>query len=616
MTRSLIAFALPTLACAAVHAQTITVTTAYEVIDFQGAQRVADLPGPDRRVSFHEALAAAGNTPGPQTIAFAVPRSEWEENLFPGVAMIQYDSFLLFVGGDDTTIDFTTQRDFTGDTNPNGNEVGLHYSGPTSAIPYLYIAANRCVIKGLGPTFGNATGASVFISGDNNQVTGCMTNKFEIDGFDGSATGNTIGGLLPGDGNVFNIIRMDSAASGNIVIGNQLRAVNVFGDTLYGPCRNNRIGGPSDAERNTISGNGGSGEEGIPTGVQIDLRTAQDTVIENNYIGTTPDGLAPSPLINGVTGISVGNACSGTLIRNNVVSGIERTGTFHNAGRRFGTAIGIFAGSSNTSIVGNRIGVGADGVTPIVNVTGVAFTTATALEIGPTGIRFGGTLPGEGNIVANSEFVGLYVNFRTTGATISGNSFHSNGVLGIDLFTAGNGAGRSLNDASDLDTGGNGQQNFPVLTTATLTGISLHVTGTLQSLASQDYVVEVFASATCDATGYGQGERFLGSAIVTSNALGIAPIDTTLAVSGLTPGLFITVTATRVATGDTSEFSVCTPLVAGTCAADWNDSGTVDSQDFFDFLAAFFTGIADFNTDGQTNSQDFFDFLASFFAGC
>ncbi|MBC7773032.1 MAG: hypothetical protein H7210_11090 [Pyrinomonadaceae bacterium] len=52
------------------------------------------------------------------------------------------------------------------------------------------------------------------------------------------------------------------------------------------------------------------------------------------------------------------------------------------------------------------------------------------------------------------------------------------------------------------------------------------------------------------------------------------------------------------------------------CPADWNHDGAVSSQDFFDFLAAFFALNADFNGDGMTSSQDFFDFLASFLAGC
>jgi hypothetical protein len=62
----------------------------------------------------------------------------------------------------------------------------------------------------------------------------------------------------------------------------------------------------------------------------------------------------------------------------------------------------------------------------------------------------------------------------------------------------------------------------------------------------------------------------------------------------------------------------CRLTVAGapSCACDVNNSGALNSQDFFDYVTGFFAGEGDFNGSGETNSQDFFDFLICFFAGC
>lgn len=54
------------------------------------------------------------------------------------------------------------------------------------------------------------------------------------------------------------------------------------------------------------------------------------------------------------------------------------------------------------------------------------------------------------------------------------------------------------------------------------------------------------------------------------------------------------------------------------CPGDFNHDGAITSQDFFDFISAFFSGsiTADFNGDGVLSSQDFFDFIVAFFQGC
>ncbi len=74
---------------------------------------------------------------------------------------------------------------------------------------------------------------------------------------------------------------------------------------------------------------------------------------------------------------------------------------------------------------------------------------------------------------------------------------------------------------------------------------------------------------------------------------------------------------TLLGTGNTA-LAIQSVTPCPSCTADFNQDGVANSQDFFDFLSAFFGLLpsADVNRDGVVNSQDFFDFVAAFFAGC
>ncbi len=107
-------------------------------------------------------------------------------------------------------------------------------------------------------------------------------------------------------------------------------------------------------------------------------------------------------------------------------------------------------------------------------------------------------------------------------------------------------------------------QNFPILTSAAGDQALGTVAGTLVTTAG-DYTVDVYMTATCDVSGYGQGSFWLGSTTVTvpaptSGHQNTGPINLQVRQPSDSVVLFggskITATATD-SLGNTSEFSPC-----------------------------------------------------------
>ncbi len=597
-------------------AQTVTVTTLEDVTDFSGARRVADLPGPDGKVSFREAVTATNNTPGAQTIAFAIPRDEWW--LVDDMAVLKLEDGAFVVTDDNTTIDFSTQEDHTGDTNPDGPEVGIYGLQANGwGVPAIIVRADDCVFRGLGAVW--LRGSSIAIwNGNRNRVVGCDTLGVEIDPYPEHCAFNVIGGTVPEDGNTLEFVELVCGADDNIIIGNALQTIFVGASPYCDTSSRNRIGGPTPEERNVISGFGSFGSEGFPVGEGIELSWATDTLIEGNYIGITADGAARAPG-NGPTGIEI-NDSDNTIIRNNVVAGMKVAGRNHYNGQTFGRAIRVNAinrDNNNIVIEGNLIGTDATGQIPITTYNGIEVSNLTANST-PQGVRIGGAEPLQGNTIRFTDRTGIFATRLIADAEFSGNNISDNGLLGIDLLAGNGDFGVTPNDAGDADSiGANGLQNFPVLDTAQTDGTSVRARGTLNSRPNRSYRVELFASSTCDPSGYGEGERYLGSATVDTDGSGDAPFDTTVT-GAVAEGEFITATATDIAAAATSEFSACIEAAQGGCAADLDGDGDADADDFFAYLDLFAAGdaAADLDNDGDTDADDFFTYLDLFAVGC
>lgn len=510
----------------AAFAQTVVVTTSANVIDidyFTGT--VADLPGPDGKVSFLEAIVATNHTPGHQTIAFNIPQSDWGlQFLYPGCAVIVAGPNG-FLATDQVTIDGTTQTAFTGDTNPDGNEVALYFPFGTLGAT---LAADGSALYGFHA-------GEWSVSGDGCVVVG-NTGGMHVDVF---------GDFALIEGNDAGTIKIDGGDQ-NLVVGNTMHRVRIWGGA------GNRIGGAGLSDRNFITGYGTTNSEGLPAGTDVELWQTTDTVIENNYIGTTPDGMSQGNAFQ-TMGIEVDTGNVGLRVRDNLIAGVLGHGQGpHWAGTLWGWAVYFQGSGSDVEFSGNTIGLDAAGDPSLPSVWGVHTGQSSYSDV-----RF------LDNVIAGHYFNGVTVgsstsSLRLQGTAVHGNGWSGSGFIGIDLLGSSQATGATENDPLDVDVGGNGLQNHPLLASATLERFGTRVVGALDSAPDRTFTIEVFASPACDPSGNGQGERVLGRFLVTTDGAGHAPLAGL--VSPAPPGWVVTATATLEPTGATSEFGPCVPV--------------------------------------------------------
>ncbi len=290
-------------------------------------------------------------------------------------------------------------------------------------------------------------------------------------------------------------IRIDR--SNNAVIAGNYIGTNVSGTAAIP----NRVGirlidGSSDAiigtdsdgvrdieERNIISGNGNA--TSTNGGIWIDFTGANlRTKIAGNYIGTDVTGNNPlgnqnygiHSLQNDYTIVGTNGDGINDAVERNVVSG------------NLGDGI-IIREQSFSTVAGNYVGVGADGVTPLGNDGDgviVVGTNTDNINVG-CGASFINTNISEiGNIIRNNTGTGVHL---TTGVLynncIRNNSFGNNGELAIDLGTK----GVLPNDNGDGDDGANAGYNMPIIESTSLVGNTLTVTGFARPGATIDFYI-------------------------------------------------------------------------------------------------------------------------------
>jgi uncharacterized protein DUF4214/beta-propeller repeat-containing protein/all-beta uncharacterized protein/parallel beta helix pectate lyase-like protein len=272
----------------------------------------------------------------------------------------------------------------------------------------------------------------------------------------------------------------------------------------------------------------------------LKLATVGGNTVEGNFIGTDASGNAD--LGNRDSGIDIENSSNnrigGTSVGSrNLISGNDSWG------------ITISGNSSGNKIQGNLIGTNKDGTSALANATGVSIQNTNNNTIG---VDADGS--GAGNTIAFNGSLGVWIS-AGTGNRISRNAIFNNGSRGITL-----GSGSVIpNDDCDTDTGPNNVQNHPELTSASSDNSNTTIQGTLKAAPNSTYTIEFFSNASCDSSGRGEGQTFIGAKVVTTDSSCVANFAGAGAASFavvVPAGQVITATAIDAA-GNTSEFSAC-----------------------------------------------------------